>query len=126
MLSSVTFFCRRLGSISVVLDMQMKQLNDKKKYREAIELFESSLQQNKSSTKLLFDQALRACIELKDFQRGIEIESKISSNWMQNLFIRNRLIRLHSWLSLFKNLILLILNNFSSEMWKCFQSKNSL
>ena len=93
---------RRLASTYVALDVQMKQLNDKKKYRQAIDLFENLIQGKKQSTisSLAIDQAIRASTELKDYKRAIKIEENLSPDLIQNNFIRTRLIRLHSLLFL--------------------------
>ena len=92
--------CRRTWSSTLIaLDVQMKQLNDKKRYRQAMDLFESKHRAKQTSSSLLLDQALRASIELREFQRAIEIEREISASQLQSPFIRNRLIRLHSRLS---------------------------
>jgi hypothetical protein len=91
--------CRRgLSSTCVTLDVQMKRLNDQKKYRQAMDLYERSRREKNSTSRLLVDQALRALIELRDFHRAIDIENEISSDQLQSPFIRNRLIRLHSQL----------------------------
>ena len=87
----------RFVSMSVRSDTRMKQLNDQKKYRQAMAVFDAlSLEKQPSTTTLSVDQAIRACLELDDLQRGVAIGEKLSPTLMSNIFVQSRLIRLHS------------------------------
>lgn len=112
MLSSLMMNWRRLASTSIRLDTRMKQLNDQKKYRQAMALFDALPQEKQpSTTTLAVDQAIRACLELNDLQRGVAISEKLSPTLMKNIFVQSRLIRLHSSSLLFsRNVQSLILD----------------
>jgi len=76
----------------------MKQFNDQKKYQKSIDLFEKFLKEKPLSkiSRLSIDQAIRALIELKQYQRALEIKQNLSPNLIENVFIRNRFIHLYS------------------------------
>jgi hypothetical protein len=76
----------------------MKQFNDQKEYKKSIDLFEKFLKEKTLSkiSRLAIDQAIRALIELKQYQRAIQIEQNLSPNLIENDFIRTRFIRLYS------------------------------
>ncbi len=85
-------------STSIKFDIQMKQFNDQKKYQKPIDLFEKFLKEKPLSkiSRLAIDQAIRALIELKQYQRALEIKQNLSPNLIENVFIRNRFIHLYS------------------------------
>ena len=55
----------------------MKQLNDAKHFKESLSLFTSREPTN--TTDLSSNQALKACIHLDDFQRGMDIHKALPS-----------------------------------------------
>lgn len=85
----------RLSSTFVDISIQMKQFNDRKEFNKAISLFNHHLRKQKS-TPLIINQALKACINLNDFQRGKIIHQELSPFLLNNHFIRTNLIRLYS------------------------------
>ena len=57
---------------------QMKILNDKKQFKQTIELFEREAKKNKEQlTSFIIDQALKACIQMRDFRRGQDIHQLV-------------------------------------------------
>ena len=89
------FIGRRFGSSFIDLGTRIKQLNDTKEFQKAINLFNSNHHQSNFSA-LTINQALKACIELSDFNRAINLHQHLSSKLLNNYFIRNSLIRLYS------------------------------
>ncbi|UJR29305.1 hypothetical protein I4U23_010519 [Adineta vaga] len=59
---------------------QMKILNQKKQFKQAIDLFNREKQKNtKQLSSLTIQQALKACIQLRDVQRGQDIHHLIQN-----------------------------------------------
>ena len=88
---------RRLLSTFNDLGAKMKQLNDIGQYQKVIELYESQVQQQQQKrTTLVVNQALKACIELGDLKHGSDIHKSLSPYFINNIYIRNSLIRLYS------------------------------
>ncbi|CAF1628019.1 unnamed protein product, partial [Adineta ricciae] len=57
---------------------QMKLLNDKKQFKQTIELFEREKKKNKDQlSSFIIDQALKACVQVRDFRRGQDIHQLI-------------------------------------------------
>ena len=93
----IRFISRRFTSTLVDLGAQMKKLNDNGHYKDSIKLFEDHTKDNERIlTTLAVNQALRACIEIKDYGRGENIHKNLSSLLVQNSFIQTNLIRLYS------------------------------
>ena len=91
------FICRRFASTFIDLGVQIKQLNDAKQFQKAIDLFNTNYQHQQSNlSALTVNQALKACIELGDFNHAIDLHQRLSSKLLNNYFIRNSLIRLYS------------------------------
>lgn len=84
------------SNYQLLLDQKMKMMNDNKNYSQALTLFDKCLKENLCSSKLLFDQALRASIKLNDYKRATQIEDQLKSSWRNDKFIQTRLIILHS------------------------------
>ena len=76
------------------LGTQMKQLNDAKRFKESLALFDSRKTSN--MTDLSINQALKASIHLSDFQRGLAIHKQLSSRSLNCRYIRMSLIQLYS------------------------------
>ncbi|CAF1607998.1 unnamed protein product [Rotaria magnacalcarata] len=76
---------------------EMKTLNDNKQYRKALELFdifnESNI--NKCSNWTII-QALKACTETNNAQRGVKIHHLISSRLKHDFYVLPSLIQFYS------------------------------
>ena len=72
----------------------MKRLNDAKHFRKAMALFDAHPQQQNSPFAV--NQALKACLHLKDFQRAKKIHKDLPPTLANNNFIRTSLISLYS------------------------------
>jgi anionic cell wall polymer biosynthesis LytR-Cps2A-Psr (LCP) family protein len=95
MFSRFQFYFFRLSSTAIYVSNQMKQLNNVKQFRKVIDLFNSYIQ-NDIPTDVIINQTLKACLELKDFQRGIEIHRNLSAQSLNNSSIQYNLIHLYS------------------------------
>ena len=84
----------RFSSTFVDIGIQMKQMNDAKQFHKAMSLFNRYVQ--KQPTSLIISQALKACIHLKDFDRGKTIHQQLSPPLLSNPFVRTNLIQLYS------------------------------
>ena len=76
------------------LGTQMKQLNDAKRFKESLALFDSRASSN--TTDLSINQALKASIHLNDFQRGVAIHKQFSFRSLKCRYIQMSLIQLYS------------------------------
>ncbi|UJR15099.1 hypothetical protein I4U23_002066 [Adineta vaga] len=80
---NVLFVTKLSKSIQSKIDLgyQMKLLNEKKQFKQSIDLFEHSKDQNvKQLSSFIICQALKACGQLGDLQRGSNIHRFISSS----------------------------------------------
>jgi hypothetical protein len=71
----------------------MKQLLDSRRYREALNLFDRLSQ---PVTDMALTLALKACANLRDRERGIQIHHQLSAHSLQDPFIQTSLIHLYS------------------------------
>ena len=71
----------------------MKRVIDTKQYEKALDLFE---QQSALRTDVSINMAMRACIELQDYQRGRDMIKYLPSHSLNNSFIQTSLIRFYS------------------------------
>ena len=94
----IKFDFRRLGSIGTDPGFQIKQYNDKKQYKKAVDLFET-LNEDQKSSPIVINQTLRSYIELSNFQKAKDLHQKLSSYLLNNQYIRAALIRLYSELN---------------------------
>ncbi len=77
------------------LNNQMKQLNDKKQFKEALEIFDEYKKTNpEAPSDFINNQALKACTQIGDLQRGLYIHRLFSSQIRNNLHILASLIYL--------------------------------
>lgn len=75
----------------------MKSLNDKKEFKNAIQLFDKyKTNFPRRISKLVITQALKACAHLQDIKRGSDIHQLIPSSFQNDPFIRTSLIHLYS------------------------------
>ena len=95
-LSQTIASTNRVAPIQPNIDLggQMKQLNDAKKYQEALSLFDA--QQQVKLTNMAINQALQACIHLRDFHRGSNIHREFYSRSLSCHHMQLSLIQLYS------------------------------
>ena len=76
---------------------QMKILNDNRNYRKALELFDRFKEKNidKCSNWMII-QALKACTEIRDVQRGCQIHNLVASRLKSDPYVLPSLIHFHS------------------------------
>ena len=79
-------------SSNVELGLQMKQLNDKKQFKSALSLFNKHNQREMND--LAINQALKSCLHLRDFQRGLSIYKQLSSPSLKCSHIQSSLVQL--------------------------------
>jgi hypothetical protein len=97
MINLIRFSSRRFQSTIIDLGSHMKRLNDNGQCHQAITLYEDQIKkQNIQATTLAVNQALKACIELNDIERGKNIHKNLSPYMSNNHFIQANLIRLYS------------------------------
>ena len=89
---------------STKLYAQMKKLIDCKQFRHALDVFDK---QSHIADDLALNMALKACSNLQDYQRGLEIVRQLSPKSLNNPFIQTSLLHFYSeykhTLSLFKH-----------------------
>ncbi|CAF3990015.1 unnamed protein product [Rotaria sp. Silwood1] len=79
------------------LGIEMKNLNDRKEYRKALDLFYEYEHKNKEMiSDVVINQALKSFTNIKDFQGGLHIFKKYSSRIENNNYIIASLIHLYS------------------------------
>ena len=94
LISSQRNFARSVSIESnVSLGIQMKKLNDKKQFKSALSLFNAQKQCEMSD--LAINQALRACIYLRDFQHGSSIYEQLSPRSLKCHHIQTSLVQLY-------------------------------
>jgi flagellin-specific chaperone FliS len=104
MISLIRFISRRFQSTVIDLGFEMNKLNDNRQFQKAITLYEDQIRkQNQQNTSLAVNQALKACIELNDIKRAIDIHKNLSSSLTNNQFIQTNLIRLYSKFLFYSN-----------------------
>jgi hypothetical protein len=98
-LASTIIIVKRPVIIKSDVDLvtQMKLLNDQKQFKKALELFDQH-KDNKIGTcsDLMINQVLKACANIGDLQRGLNIHHMISSRTKKNPYILTSLIHLYS------------------------------
>ncbi|CAF0992679.1 unnamed protein product [Adineta steineri] len=89
---------------------------DNKQYKEALNLFDK---QSKSPRDVIIYMGIKACIHLKEYQRIIEIEQKLSPAALNNPYIQTILIQFYMQNHDIKNAYRLfsIINNKSNHMY---------
>jgi hypothetical protein len=76
---------------------QMKQLNDKKQFKKALELFDECKKSNpETPSDFIINQALKACTEIGDIHRGSSIHHLLTSKTKKNSYILTSLIHFYS------------------------------
>jgi len=98
-LASTIIIVKRPVTIKSDFDLatQMKLLNDQKQFKKALELFDQ-YKNNKIETcsDLIINQVLKACANINDIQRGLNIHHMLSFRTKQNSYILTSLIHLYS------------------------------
>ncbi|CAF1205633.1 unnamed protein product [Rotaria sordida] len=78
------------------LDAQIKSFNDKKQFKKTLELFDKYKENDvKNLSSFVINQALKACTEMRDLQRGMIIHRLISSRIKTDSYITGSLIHLY-------------------------------
>ncbi|CAF1587481.1 unnamed protein product [Adineta ricciae] len=93
MLVGFSIRSRCLFSTLTETNNQLKQLNAKKQYEKVIDLFGKYTKKNLSDDTTI-NQMLKACVELGDTKRGLDIYQRLSSQSKENHLIQTNLIRL--------------------------------
>jgi hypothetical protein len=95
-LTSSIINCHRSVSTqsNIDLGLQMKQFNEKKQYKRTLSLLDANKQNEMSNFAI--NQALQACIHLRDFDRGWSIYEQLSSHSLNCRYIQTSLVQLHS------------------------------
>ena len=79
---------------NIELDLRMKEFNDKKQFKNALSLF--NMQKQHEMSDFAINQALQACVHLRDFQRGSAIHRQLSSGSSKCPYIQTSLVQLYS------------------------------
>jgi hypothetical protein len=113
------FGIRHLGNIqsNIGLAEQMKIFNDKKQFEKSLHLFEKFQENNKNKmSHLAIIQGLKACSQLGDLQRGLNIQNLLSSSMKKNPVVLTSLIHFYSKLFKSNNIFFLILEKKCNVM----------
>ena len=83
---------------AVHLGGQMKMLNDKKQFREALRLFDTCREQDpqRMLNSMTITQALKACTNTRDLERGASIHQLVAARSKEDTYILASLIHLYS------------------------------
>ncbi|CAF1219763.1 unnamed protein product [Adineta ricciae] len=77
---------------STTLNVQMKKLIDSKRYRHALDIFDK---QSHAADDFALNMALKACSNLPDYRRGLEIVRQLSPKSLNNPFIQTSLVHFY-------------------------------
>jgi hypothetical protein len=106
----------------------MKMLNADKQYAKVLDLFEQQKQANINHlSSYVITQALKACTQMGDFQRGQEIHRLVSSRLKTDCYILSSLIHFYSEWFLFgvkESFYSLLFER--SAMWGCENGRFSV
>jgi len=94
----IPFSTSSLSSIAKKLNSTMKQLIDLKQYEKALNFFQDQCQ---FRTDISINMALKACAELRNYQRGIGIEKQLLPSSLNDPFIQTTLMYFYSELHFF-------------------------
>ena len=80
------------------LGYQMKVLNDKKQFKKALALFDTCRPSDPKAplSSTMIAQALKACANIRDLERGVNIHQLVSARNGENTYILASLIHLYS------------------------------
>lgn len=98
-LSSAIVFLKRskIDQARFDLGKEMKMLNDNKQFEKALQLFDEHTKSNiKTCPSFTITQALKACANIGDLQRGSTIHQLVSDRIDSDCFISASLIHLYS------------------------------
>ena len=79
---------------NAALGLRIKELNEKKQFENALSLFYTGKQDEMGD--LAINQALQACVHLRNFQRGSIIYKQLSSRSLKCHHIQTSLVQLFS------------------------------
>ncbi|CAF1584718.1 unnamed protein product, partial [Adineta ricciae] len=85
-----TFITTRYSSTT--LNARMKKLIDSKQFRHALDIFDK---QSHAADDFALNMALKACSNLPDYRRGLEIVRQLSPKSLNNPFIQTSLIHFY-------------------------------
>ena len=87
----------RLATVTstVNVEIEMKRLNETKHFSQALTLFDE-LRAHQIPRDQAVVQALKACTQLKDLQRGLNIHQKLTNRSKKNNYIQSALIHFYS------------------------------
>ena len=75
----------------------MKKLNDEKQFEKALQLFDTCERNaTKALSSVVITQALKACTNTRDLQRGVSIHRLVSARLQDDSYILTSLIHLYS------------------------------
>ncbi|CAF1390885.1 unnamed protein product [Adineta ricciae] len=77
---------------STTLNARMKKLIDSKRYRQALDIFDK---QSHAADDFALNMALKACSNLPDYRRGLEIVRQLSPKSLNNPFIQTSLVHFY-------------------------------
>ncbi|CAF1390815.1 unnamed protein product [Adineta ricciae] len=77
---------------STTLNARMKKLIDSKQFRHALDIFDK---QSHAADDFALNMALKACSNLPDYRRGLEIVRQLSPKSLNNPFIQTSLIHFY-------------------------------
>ena len=91
---------QRLITTRSTIDLggQMKMLNDKKQFREALRLFDTCREQDpqRMLNSMTITQALKACTNTRDLEHGTSIHRIVEARSKEDTYILASLIHLYS------------------------------
>ncbi len=96
---SIIFAHKHLSTIqsNISLGHQMQLFNKQKQFQKSLSLFDKYKEKNIQQLSILsITQALKACAEIRDFQRGLNIHKFISSRINNDSYILSSLIHFYS------------------------------
>jgi hypothetical protein len=77
------------------LEVEMKRLNEKKKFATALALFDRHKQKQNSTDRIIV-QAFKACTQLGDLERGRNIHKTLLNTSLSDVYIQSALIHFYS------------------------------
>jgi hypothetical protein len=83
---------------AVHLGNEMKMLNDKKQFRQALHLFDTCRERDPEImlSSMIITQALKACTHTRDLDRGVNIHRLVAARSREDTYILASLIHLYS------------------------------
>ena len=86
---------RATNSRGIHIEIEMKQLNDRKEFGKAMALFNEHKDQEIRTDRSIV-QALKACTGLRDVKHGVNIHKELTNQSLNNVYIQTALIHFYS------------------------------